>query len=53
MFGVLQHNLDKKCFCFPLSLTARKKIIFCNTGYNHAKFIVNKLAFCQLSILKG
>jgi hypothetical protein len=48
MFGVQQQkNPD---FCLPLSLAVRKKYV-CNTGSNHAIFVVNKLAFYKLSIL--
>jgi hypothetical protein len=42
--------LGKTGFCFHLSLTARKTC-FCITGSKLAKFFVNKLAFCQLSML--
>jgi hypothetical protein len=50
MFGVQQHLLlEKTGFCFSFSLTVGKNC-FCNTGSIHAKFVVNKLAFCQLSI---
>jgi hypothetical protein len=42
----------KTGFHFHLSLTIIKNC-FCNTGSNLAKFVVNKLAFFQLSIFNA
>jgi hypothetical protein len=40
-------QLEKTGFFFRLL----EKNYFCNTDSKYAKFFVNKLAFCQLSIL--
>jgi hypothetical protein len=40
----------KPVFASPFPSLPEKNY-FCNTGSNHAKFVVNILAFCQLSIL--